>query len=205
MTVRGDLVARTARRDGWVRIAAISTALLVVAAGGCGGDSDTGSTTTALASSSTAPTTTSPTTGPGTTTTTEPDLSDAPPLRDDAVSGSGCSPGPGDLPAGWWYGVTEGVAGGQLALDLACYYRGAAAEAEATKRGDEVNNDYYVVNDSPQIRTVPVADDATASCVELGAGVLSVDCSPDDVAGDWAVWIRVQGGEADRIVEQYAP
>jgi hypothetical protein len=32
-----------------------------------------------------------------------------------------------------------------------------------------------------------------------------VDCTPAEVTGDWAVWLRVQGGEVDRLVEQYAP
>lgn len=99
----------------------------------------------------------------------------------------------------------SGIPAPDLTFDLACYFVGAAAEAEAASRGDEVDNDYYVVNDSAQLRSAPVADHATATCVVLGAGVDQVDCMTAEVAGDWAVWLRVQSGEVDRIVEQYAP
>ena len=61
------------------------------------------------------------------------------------------------------------------------------------------------MNDNPAVDSVPVAPGATATCLSLGSGVTSEDCAPGDVAGDWAVWIRVQGGFVDRIVEQYAP
>ncbi|MEQ1788046.1 MAG: hypothetical protein ABL966_13410, partial [Acidimicrobiales bacterium] len=129
-----------------------------------------------------------------------------PPRREDAASGSGCAPGGSDdLPDGWWYGTIAGPVGADVDFDLACYYIGAAAEAEAASRGDEVNNDYYVVNENPQVRTLTVAAGASATCVEMDGNIDGADCSPTDVAGDWAVWLRVQGGEVDRIVEQYAP
>jgi hypothetical protein len=121
------------------------------------------------------------------------------------VSGSGCRPGGDALPDGWWYGYLDGPVGTDLTFDLACYYIGAAAEAEAASRGDEVNDDYYVVNDNPLLRTVPVADETTASCVDLASDLEEVACTPADVAGPWAVWLRVQDGEVNRIWEQYAP
>jgi hypothetical protein len=143
----------------------------------------------------------------GSTTTSPPDepLEDEPPLHDDGPSGSGCTPGNEELPDGWWYGLVDGEIGSEVSVDLACYYIGAAAEAEAQARGDEVNNDHYTVNDNEQLRTLVVADDATARCVELGSGVQTTDCEPGDVDGPWAVWLRVDDGAVDRVVEQYAP
>jgi hypothetical protein len=176
------------------RTSTMAAVLLAVALGAaCGreGENIEATTTTAAA--------------PSTETTATAPLEDEPPLRDDGPSGSGCTPGAGELPDGWWYGTVTPPIASELSFDLACYFVGAAAEAEAARRGDEVNNDYYVVNDNPQSRTLPLASGATASCVELGSGVQQVDCAPGDVDGEWAVWLRVQAGEVDRIVEQYAP
>ena len=188
--------------------------VVVVLAAGCGTDDDDGaagddtSTTQTTSKDDTTSTTAGSTTTPDdypAETTSPAGLPDEPPFRDDAASGSGCTPGGDDLPDGWWYGSLESPPGDDLTVDLACYYSGAAAEAEAASRGDEVNNDYYVVNDNPQLRTLPVADGATASCVDLATIPQGFDCAPEDAAGDWAVWLRVHDGAVDRIVEQYAP
>ena len=172
----------------------------------CGDDDDTTTTTTAGGSTTQPDDTASTTTASDETTTTSGEaLGEEPPIHDDGPSGSGCEPGDGDLPDGWWYGDLIIPPGEGLSFDLACYYVGAAAEAEAASRGDEVNNDYYVVNDNPTERSITIAAGATASCVDLGAQALMVDCTPPDVAGDWNVWIRVVGGQVTRMVEQYAP
>lgn len=195
------------------RVAALALALVAGLTVGCGDDDGRGgeaSNTTGSSdtTSSTGTTDANPSTAASTTTTTSSDgtLAEEPPYHDDSASGSGCTPGPGALPDGWWYGSLDGPITDEVTFDLACYYVGAVAEAEAASRGDEVNNDYYVVNDNPARRSISVADDATASCVELGAGVEQVDCTPAEVDGEmWSVWLRVQDGEVDRIVEQYAP
>jgi len=178
---------------------ALGVAALVAA--GCGDDDDDSSDTT----TSSVDDTTTTSEDAGTTTTSGADLPDAPPLREDAVSGSGCTPGDGDLPDGWWYGTFEGDVGSDISFDLACYYSGAAAESEAASRDDEVNNDYYVVNENAKVRVVPIASGATASCVAPDVSSGTVDCEPADVDPMWAVWLRVVDGEVDRIVEQYAP
>jgi hypothetical protein len=200
---------------------AVLLALATGAVGACGDDGDGDAATTSTvertttegggtdgpdggdSASSTAPSTTTPGTGP-------PDLGETPPFHDDRASGSGCTPGAGELPDGWWYAssLTADLGAGTVTFDLACYYVGAAAEAEAASRGDEVDDDHYVVDDNPTLRTVPVGAGATASCVELGAGVSDVACEPSDIPDPetpWAVWLRVVGGEVDRLVEQYAP
>lgn len=199
--------------------AALLTSLVAAAAlAGCGDDGDDGG---AAAPSSTAAAVTTTAEGTGSTAATSPpstaagpaagDLGDVAPRREDGPSGSGCSPGSGPMPDGWWYATPEltfDAADGTYTFDLACYYVGAAAEAEAARRGDEVNNEYYVVNDNPALRTLPLADGATATCVEMTATVREVACSPADIpdaATPWAVWLRVVDGEIDRLVEQYAP
>ena len=118
--------------------------------------------------------------------------------------GSGCSPTGDDLPDGWWYGRLDGAVTSETTFDLACYYTGAAAEEEAAARGDEVNNDFYVVNDNPAVRTVRVEQTPRHRASKPAVSGTAA-CSLSDVNGDWAVWLRVQDGEIDRIVEQYAP
>jgi hypothetical protein len=193
------------RRTAVILGGVIAVVLVLLALVWIIGDDDetTGDTTTTSVDQTT--TTGESTTTDGTTTITTVPLAAEPPLRTDAVSGSGCTPGSGALPEGWWFGTVDPPVDRTMAFDLACYYLGDAAEEVAASRDDEVNNDYYVVNDSTVVRSVPVALGTTASCVSLGSGVSSEDCAPGDVAGDWSVWIRVHGGAIDRIVEQYAP
>lgn len=187
------------------RRAALCAAALALVIGACGGDDETADTSTTATttttdratSSTTAPTSTEHTAGGG--------VGDEPTFHEDGPSGSGCTPGAGELLDGWWYGTLSGPPSSSLELDLACFYVGPAAEAEAASRGDEVNNDYYVVNDNPAVRMLPLGTDATASCVDLDPVLEMVDCPPSEVAGDWTVWVRVAGGEIDRIWEQYLP
>jgi hypothetical protein len=194
---------------------ALLGALLVVTAA-CGDDGEDTATTTTAGDTTTTPADSSSTTSakPTTTTAAAPtttgasagELGQAPTYHDDKASGSGCTPGSGDtLPNGWWYGTVTGAVDEEVTFDLACYYVGPAAEAEAASRGDEVNNDYYVVNDNPALRDVAVAPDAQAQCVEVEDALHAVDCAPGDVDGEWAVWLRVVDGHIDRLVEQFAP
>ena len=179
--------------------------LLVVVGPACSDDDD--GDEVAEATTTTAPADTTTTIPPAdTTTTTAEALGDEPPFHDDGASGNGCTPGDGaGLPDGWWYGSVVGAPDAEVDFDLACYYVGAAAEEIASERGDEVNNDYYVVNDNETVRTLSVDPDASATCVDLTGSLSMVDCPPSDVDGEWAVWLRVQDGAVDRIVEQYAP
>ena len=50
-----------------------------------------------------------------------------------------------------------------VSFDRVQFLTGDAARSEAAKRGDEVDNDYYVVNDNTRLRTLVVADGATVS------------------------------------------
>ena len=103
-------------------------------------------------------------------------------------------------------------------FDLAYFFRGDRAEQEAAERGDELVNDYYIVNDNPRLRTLPLADDVEVEYIPLGLccdlqpgnidawveGVL--ESSPTDYAGrDVPWWFTVEGGEITRIEQQYLP
>lgn len=50
-----------------------------------------------------------------------------------------------------------------VSFDRVQFLTGEAARSEADKRGDEIENDYYVVNDNSRLRTLVVADGATVS------------------------------------------
>jgi hypothetical protein len=106
----------------------------------------------------------------------------------------------------------------RVRFDLAYFYTGAKAEAAAADHGDEVVDGYYIVNDNPRLRTLPIADDVevgyvpVSNCCELQPG--NVDAwveavlatNPTDYAGTnvpW--WFTVEGGRITRIEQQYLP
>jgi hypothetical protein len=106
----------------------------------------------------------------------------------------------------------------KVRFDLAYFLTGAKAEAAAADHGDEVVDGYYIVNDNPRLRTLPLADDVEveyipeSNCCELQPG--NVDAwveavlatNPTDYAGTnvpW--WFTVEGGEITRIEQQYLP
>jgi hypothetical protein len=104
-------------------------------------------------------------------------------------------------------------------FDLAYFYTGERAEQEAAERGDEVANDYYIVNDNPRLRTLPLADDVevkyvlASQCCELQPWdidpwleAIGLSTNPSDYPGrnvPW--WFTVEGGQITRIEQQYLP
>ncbi|MDH3248869.1 MAG: GerMN domain-containing protein, partial [Acidimicrobiia bacterium] len=130
------------------------------------------------------------------------------------AEGSGCTPGPGDLPDGTWFGYVSDPTVGTLEFDLACWFGGAGAIEATLEDGEESPppNDYYIRNTSTDTRTIPVAADVVVQWLP-----------PDDIVnptpieyGDWAeirperdwlpgVWVEVLGGEVISIEEQYQP
>ena len=106
----------------------------------------------------------------------------------------------------------------RVRFDLAYFYTGARAASEAAERGDEVVDGYYIVNDNPRLRTLPLADDVEveyvpeSNCCELQPGNIDAwieavaATNPTDYAGTnvpW--WFTVEGGEITRIEQQYLP
>lgn len=103
-------------------------------------------------------------------------------------------------------------------FDLAYFYRGERAEQEAAERGDEVVNDYYIVNDNPRLRTLPLADVVVVryipvdECCELQDGDVDawlesiLETNPTDYAGkDPPWWFQVEDGLVTRIEQQFLP
>lgn len=106
----------------------------------------------------------------------------------------------------------------RIRFDLAYFYQGQRAEREAAERGDEVVSGYYIVNDNPRLRTLPVAEDAEveyiplSQCCELQAGDIDawveavLETNPTDYGGTnvpW--WFTVEGGRITGIEQQYLP
>lgn len=188
-----------------------------------GSRGDVGSTPAEGTTTTTRPTPTSTTTTPPTPTTTAPPsrsspLGPAPTLTDTAASGAGCTPGQvAVLPDGWWFGFdrTAVRAGASFDFDLACFYYGAIGGQKAHEEDpaqypttEPVPNDVYVSNQNTTIRSVSVAPTAELRCIDMATGALDhtsqIPC-PSPGGGEWSIWVRIEGGVATRIVEQFRP
>ena len=160
--------------------------------------------TTVTSPSSTTPTTTVVTTGTPPTTT-----------QPDGPSGSGCTPGDGvTLPEGEWFGSVVSASLSGIEFDLACWFEGESAVEAAAEDGAESPppNDYYVRNDNPQIRSLPVSPDTEVTWYPTGdpASGIVVAYSEwvDDVTArglGYGAWLDIIDGEVVRIREQWVP
>ena len=105
-----------------------------------------------------------------------------------------------------------------VTFDLAYFLTGEEGEASAAAHGDEFVGGYYIENDNPRLRTLPLAADVriryiiAERCCELERGdletwletVLGGD-SPV-YAGEHANWwLTVRDGLITRIEQQYLP
>jgi len=115
--------------------------------------------------------------------------------------------------------VAQGTAGPELTFDLAEFLKDEAAQEAAAAHGDEVTDGYYIVNDNPLLRTMPIAPDAIVryvpdgTCCSLKAGNLEAWSEavngtaqtdyPNMGYAGW--WLTVQGGEIVRIAQQWVP
>jgi hypothetical protein len=189
--------------------------VLVTACGGSSGVSETTApdlTVTSLATSTTVPSTSSTT-----STTTVVTTGTAPSTtQPDGPSGSGCTPGDTvTLPEGEWFGLVVSTSESGIEFDLACWFTGEPAVEAAAEDGAESPppNDYYVRNDNPQIRSLPVSPDTEVTWYPNGGDPASevVVPFPDWVEGVTArgpylgVWLDVIDGEVVRIREQWVP
>jgi hypothetical protein len=133
------------------------------------------------------------------------------------------SPSPPVLPDGRHFIFVKKLHGtpptAALTFDLAEFLTGEAAAQAAAEHGDESPppNDYFIVNDNPKLRTMPLAPDVRIQAIDW-----SNCCELIDVPyTDWAAsllhptdallgtrvpyWITVAGGEIVTIEEQYLP
>ncbi len=188
------------------------------------------STTTSAEVTTTLPPTT--TTADPTTTTTKAlasgpflvvweDLTLAPPsplAGSEGASGSGCEPGGDELPDGIWFGylLAEDPSNATIEFDLTCFYFGEAAWTKAAEEGEEANNDLWIVNQSDKIRTFEYPAKTTVWTItgdpneghfprllitEWPEASAYLDC-PGENCG---VWLYINDGRFNDIVEQYTP
>lgn len=181
--------------------------LLLLLAAACGGDDDAGTATeqTTTTTTTTTEATTSTTAPASTTTTSEPDSAE---LED------------GRHPV---YLVDVDVDGRTITFDLIQFLTGqAAVDAYHEDNPDDPEgppNDYYIVNDNPRLRGLPVAADAEVQVLsESGGSELepgTFEALPDHTAAEpqpdpahlganpW--WLTVEGGQVVAIEEQFIP
>ncbi len=131
------------------------------------------------------------------------------------AEGSGCTPGPGSLPDGTWFGYVTVADADGIEFDLACWFTGDAATRAAEEEGEESPppNDYYVRNSNETTRDVPVADGTqviwypnfgdptTEATIDYQLWLTEAE-ERDFMPG---VWIEVSGGEVVEIAEQWVP
>lgn len=106
----------------------------------------------------------------------------------------------------------------RVRFDLAEYLTGTQGEQAAEDHGDEFVNGYYIVNDNPRLRILPLADDVevgyipATQCCELQPGDIDAwlesinQTNQTDYGGkDVPWWFTVEGGEITLIEQQYLP
>ena len=209
-------------------VSALAVALMLPALAACSsGEPAQVITITQPAGSTSAPTSPTPTPSPETTPPPpdpEPDPEPEPApgptfgfgdewdnIAADGAMGSGCAPGSSTLPDGVWFGFAESWSTASIKFDLACWYSGTVAENKAAARGDEVNNDYYLINDNPTLRTVPVNGNVPAKKAGWEDGVFTLNQVIADPGGSlptshpYPVWLYVNDGKVTALVVQYIP
>jgi len=139
------------------------------------------------------------------------------PLSDsETAQGSGCVVSGDGLPDGMWFGYVEAMSTDTVIFDLACFYTGGAAVAAAAEDGEEAF-DFYIRNENPDTRSVPIdlngiahwldgAGDLTPQAMKMSSwpiiGGTAYQACPGDFCG---VWLYVNDGVATELVEQYLP
>lgn len=105
-----------------------------------------------------------------------------------------------------------------VTFDLAYFLTGEEGEASAAAHGDEFVDGFYIENDNPRLRRLPLAADVriryiiAERCCELEDGDLdtwletALGADSPVFAGEHAAWwLTVRGGLITRIEQQYLP
>jgi hypothetical protein len=192
----------------------IALAALALLAAACNSGQTTGeSSATGFPPSISSPTeTTSPTESTSPTETSTPTEMPSP------------TPAP-ELEDGRHFGFIQSVdtAAMTMVFDLAYFLMGDETNQAAADHGDEtpVPNDYYIVNDNPRLRTLPLAPDVRilvidwTQCCEPVPGELGPFAESftrhwhkwNDLyqGGDVPYWLTVEHGAVVAIEQQYLP
>jgi hypothetical protein len=113
----------------------------------------------------------------------------------------------------------RGDGSARVTFDLTSFHTGDEAEEIAAEHGDEALNGYYIENDNPRLRMIPVAADAVVRYLPVGSGTTELvpgtldawleavmQTNPTDYAGkDVPWWFTVSDGVVTRIEQQYLP
>lgn len=107
----------------------------------------------------------------------------------------------------------------RVRFDLVYWYTGDEAEEVAAEHGTEATNGYFIENDNPRLRTLPLADEVEVevmyvpegACCELQPG--DVDAWLESILGtaqtdypeDAPWWITVEDAQITRIEQQFLP
>lgn len=207
-----------------IRVPALGAALVMaVALGACGDSADPTITAappltapgTTIAPTTTAPPVTATTLPPATTT---PPTAPPPVDTNSLASGSGCTPGSGPLPDGYWFGYVGLTDTATLEFDLACWFSGEAAALAAAEDAEESPppNDYHIRNASSSVRTLAVDVGSDGQDVAWYRNPGDPNTAEVISYSDWianretrgyqpGIWITVAGGNVTSIDEQYVP
>jgi hypothetical protein len=131
------------------------------------------------------------------------------------------------LEDGWHFGFIRSLdlrtSPKTISFDLAYRLDGEEANQAAAERGypTPVDNDYFVVNDNPKLRTVPLSPDAEILLVDWNRccnDFVTVDPESFQASfghpeysslhpqGEFSqYWVKVAGGIVVKIEEQYRP
>lgn len=104
-----------------------------------------------------------------------------------------------------------------LRLDRVVFLTGEAARAEATRRGEPADTDYYVQNDNPLVRGYPVSQDVTVTLSVPLSGKDTTEPEQTDLdglvkalgtqrdAGAFLFDLVVRGGVVVEVKHRYLP
>jgi hypothetical protein len=105
-----------------------------------------------------------------------------------------------------------------LEFDLAYYLTGSDAEQAAADHGAVLDTDYFIVNDNPMLRQLPVSPTVQVRYVPEGvccdlqpglfdpwAAAVNAELQTDYAGSEAYWWIRVGDGEIVLIEEQFLP
>ncbi len=145
----------------------------------------------------------------------------------DGAGGSGCAPGTDALPDGVWFGFVVDRSDIEIQFDLACWWSGERANEIARQRGAAevpVPNDYYITNDSEQVRTITISPGTAVAHLDYTEKNTSGDPYVVMTFGDWGgltdylncdfdsgyepyclAWLFINNGVVTEMAEQYVP
>ena len=110
-----------------------------------------------------------------------------------AGGGSGCAPGPGELPDGVWFGFVDGATETTLDFDLACF------------QSCDPGSGIHIGNQNSSIRSLPVVGDAQVIAESINGPDWQDSFENwrryEDVGLHTMVWIYVNGGDVTHIVQ----